>query len=425
MVHHIVKKEFYRAEAHPFAPKIIPFMEEGITTRRQEVVGYNGNEAVAFAAKQSKVDVVAAYPITPQTIIVERFSEYVADGEVDTEFVCVESEHSATSACIGASLTGVRVFTATSSQGLALMHEVLYAASGLRCPIVMAVANRALSAPINIHNDRSDMMGSRDCGWVQIYVENSQEAYDWTLQAFRIAEHSAIQLPVAVNLDGFVISHAMETLAILADDDVDKFLPPRKAYFKVDPMRPMTVGGLLLPEYYYEVKRQQEEALRNVPKVVDQVVHEYHLLSGREYGVLETFAMDDAEAAILCMGSTAGTARTVARKMRKEGKKVGLIKLWLYRPFPAEELVSIIGNLKALAIMDMSISFGAPFGALCSDVASVLQIKGSDLKIFNIIYGIGGRDISPTEIEGIFDEALEVAKTGVVKEHVKFVGVRE
>jgi len=217
-------------------------------TVSQKILGMNGDEAVAFAAKQAQVDVVAAYPITPQTIIVERFSDYVANGEVDTQFVCVESEHSALSACVGSSLAGSRVFTATSSQGLALMHEVLYLASGLRTPIVMAVANRALSAPLNIHNDHSDMMGSRDCGWVQVYAENAQEAYDWTLQAFRIAENHKVSLPVTVNLDGFTISHAMEGVAVLEEDEVSEFVGKRDPMYRLDTTNPMTFGAMTLAE---------------------------------------------------------------------------------------------------------------------------------------------------------------------------------
>lgn len=428
MTLHIVKKEYIRSETPSLShvkDSSTRVQNGSVTMKNQEVVGFNGDEAVAYAVKQSDVNVIAAYPITPQTIIVERLSEYVADGDIDSEFVCVESEHSALSACIGASLTGARVFTATASQGLALMHEVLYATSGLRCPIVMAVVNRALSAPINIHNDRSDMMGSRDCGWVQIYAENSQEVYDWIIQAFRISEHQNIQLPIAVNLDGFVISHSMENVYVLPNKDVKKFLPPRKTRYKIDPTHPISFGGLFLQDYYYELKRQQEEALRQTSKILDQVGKEYYKISGREYGSLEVCGMEDADVAILCMGSTAGTVRSVLRKLRADGKKVGLIKLWLYRPFPIDELFSVIENLKALVVMDMALSFGAPFGALCSDVASILQIKKKDLKIFNVIYGLGGRDITPSEIEDIFNDALEIAKTGIVKDYVKFVGVRE
>jgi len=389
------------------------------------IVGFTGDEAIAYAVKQSKVDVVAAYPITPQTIIVERFSKYVADGETQTEYVCVESEHSALSACIGSSLTGARVFTATSSQGLALMHEMLYIASGLRCPIVMAVANRALSAPINIHGDHSDMMGSRDSGWVQIYVENAQEAYDWTIQAFKLAEAKDVQLPVSINLDGFILSHLLEGVDVLEDAAVSQFLQTRTPLFMMDPDKPITVGALCLPDYYFEFKRQQVESMLNVPKMLHSVNKEYQSITGRNYGVLETFGMEDAEAAILCLGSTAGTARVVARKLRERGKKVGVIKLWLYRPFPTADIIAATKHLKALAVFDKAVSFGAPYGALCSDVISALHSLSERPKVFNVVYGLGGRDIEPSDIESIFNEALKTAETGIVKEPVLFLGVRE
>jgi len=389
------------------------------------VVGMTGDEAVAYAVKQSKTDIVAAYPITPQTIMVERFSQYVADGEVQTGFVCVESEHSAMSACVGASLTGARVFTATASQGLALMHEILYIASGMRCPIVMGVANRALSAPINIHADHSDMMGSRDSGWVQIYAENAQEAYDWTIMAFKIAEDKNIQLPLAVNLDGFIISHSMEGVDVLEDQAVDKFLQTRKPLFTLDPEKPITIGALCFTDYYFEFKKQQVEAMKNVSGILDRVCKTYKDMAGRNYGILEAFGMEDAEAAIICLGSTAGTATEVARELRSNGKKVGVIKLWLYRPFPTGEISSALENVKALAVFDRAISFGAPYGALCSDVVSTLHALKESPKIFNVIYGLGGRDIQPSEIESVFNQALEIANTGVVKEKTMFLGVRE
>jgi len=389
------------------------------------IQGMTGDEAVAHAAKQSKVDIVAAYPITPQTIIVERFSKYVADGEVQTGYVCVESEHSALSACVGASLTGARVFTASSSQGLALMHEMLYIASGLRCPIVMGVANRALSAPINIHGDHSDMMGSRDSGWVQIYVENPQEAYDWTIQAFKIAEDKDVQLPVSVNLDGFIITHCMEGVDILDDKTVEKFLQTRKPIFTLDQDKPVTVGALCFTDYYYEFKRQQVDAMRNVPNVLQKISKEYGRITNRNYGILEAYGMEDAEAAVICLGSTAGTARQVARKLRSKGKKVGVLKLWLYRPFPTDEVNAALKNVKALAVFDKAISFGAPYGALCSDVISSLHTVKERPKIFNVIFGLGGRDIQPSDIEHVFNQALETAKTGVVKESTMFLGVRE
>ena len=389
------------------------------------IVGLTGDEAVACAVKQSNVDIVPAYPITPQTIIVERFSKYVADGEVQTGYVCVESEHSALSACIGASLTGARVFTATASQGLALMHEMLYIASGLRCPIVMGVANRALSAPINIHGDHSDMMGSRDSGWIQIYAENAQEAYDWTIMAFKIAEHRDVQLPVSVNLDGFIISHAMEDVDTLEDEVVGKFLQTRKPVFTMDPEKPITVGALCFTDYYFEFKRQQVEAMLNAHDVMDKVCQQYKGISGREYNVLETFGLEDAEVAVICLGSTAGTAREVARKLQAQGKKVGVVKLWLYRPLPKEEITAALKHVKALAVFDRAVSFGAPYGALCSDVVSTLHMLKESPKIFNVIYGLGGRDIKPSDIELVFNQALETAKTGVVKEPTMFLGVRE
>jgi pyruvate ferredoxin oxidoreductase alpha subunit len=389
------------------------------------IVGMTGDEAVAYAAKQSKVDVVAAYPITPQTIIVERFSKYVADGEVQTAYVCVESEHSALSACVGASLTGARVFTATSSQGLALMHEMMYIASGLRCPIVMGVANRALSAPINIHGDQSDMMGSRDSGWVQIYAENPQEAYDLTILAFKLAEDKDVQLPVSINIDGFIITHCMEGVDVLQDQAVDKFLQTRTPIYRIDPEKPITVGALCFTDYYFEFKRQQVEAMRNVPRVLDKVCQEYKDVSGKRYGAVETFGMEDAEAAIICLGSTAGTAKEVARKLRAQGKRVGVIKPWLYRPFPAEEVRTATEHVKTLAVFDKAISFGAPYGALCSDIVSSLHTLEHQPKIFNVIFGLGGRDIQPSEIELVFNQALETAETGVVKEPTVFLGVRE
>jgi len=390
-----------------------------------KILGLTGDGAVAYAVKQCNVDVVAAYPITPQTLIVEEFSEYVHNGEVHTEFVCVESEHSAMSACVGASLTGARVFTATASQGLALMHEILYIASSLRCPIVMGVVNRALSAPINIHCDHSDMMGSRDCGWIQIYVENAQEAYDWVLQAFKIAENPDVLLPVTVNLDGFILSHSLEGVKVLDDAEVEKFVSTRKPVFRVDPDNPITVGALCFTDFFFETKRQHVEAMNNSPKTISKVNDEFAELTGRRYDFIETYGMEDAEAAIICLGSTAGTAKAVAKNMRAQGKKVGVIKPWVYRPFPAEQIVKAIENLKALAVLDRACSIGAPYGPLCNDVTATLYREGIKLGVFNVIYGLGGRDMTPLNVEAIFNETLEVAKTGVVKEPLKFVGVRE
>jgi len=385
-------------------------------------IGLTGDEAVAYAAKQCDVDVVAAYPITPQTIIVEQFSRYVYDGEVKTEFVCVESEHSAMSACVGASLAGARVFTATASQGLALMHEMLFIASGLRLPIVMGVANRALSAPLNIHGDHSDMMASRDCGWIQVYVENVQEAYDWTVQAFRVAEDAEVQLPVAVCLDGFTVSHCMEGVDALTDERVPSFLPPRTPLFRLDPDKPITVGAWMLPAHYMDLKQQQDEALRRSLARIEAIGEEYGAVSGRAYGALETYGLEDAEAAVLCLGGTAGTARTVAEKLRSEGKKVGVIKLWVYRPFPTAQLAAAVRGLKALVVMDRACSFGAPYGPLAADVRSALTPEGSSPRVFNVIYGLGGRDVSPRDLQALFEEALIVARTGRLERPYRFMG---
>jgi len=391
-----------------------------------KVLGLTGNEAVALAAKQGNVDVVAAYPITPQTIIVERFSEYVANGEVNTEFICVESEHSAMSACVGASLTGARVFTATASQGLALMHEIMYIASSLRCPIVMAVANRALSAPINIHADHSDMMGSRDCGWIQIYTENAQEAYDSTIQAFKIGEDSEVLLPVTVNLDGFIVSHSVERVEELEDAQVKKFLPKRQVAFKIDHEKPLTFGSMCFTDYYFEFKRQQEEAMKAVEGKAKKVGKEFGEITGRGYDVIHTHRIEDAEVAIVSMGSTAGTVRAVVNEMREEGKKVGAVKIRLYRPFPTEQFVEKTKHLRAIAVLDRACSFGGPAGPLCSDLKTAFYTSDRRPTILNIIYGLGGRDITTSSIKEIFNRTFRVAQEGLEREQeVTFVGVRE
>jgi pyruvate ferredoxin oxidoreductase alpha subunit len=383
----------------------------------------NGNEVVAYAVKQCNVDVVAAYPITPQTIIVEAFSTYVADGLVDTRFICVESEHSAMSACIGASLMGARVFTATSSQGLALMHEALYAASGLRCPIVMAVVNRALSAPINIHCDHSDMMGSRDCGWVQIFVENVQEAYDFTIQSFRIAEHPDVLLPVAVNLDGFTISHCVENFITLTDEEVLGFIQPKRTpVYWLNPDKPITVGALTLPDYYYEVKRQQVEAMENAYRVFLDTVRRFADLTGRRYNPIEVWGSDDADAAIILLGSTVGLMRSIAS--RYDGR-IKIVFPRLFRPFPSEDLKRVLEDVKVAAVMDRAIAFGAPLNPLASSVASTILLEGLDTKLVNFVYGLGGRDLKLSEAEYIANYTLKAAETGVIDKPVSFIGVRE
>ena len=393
-------------------------------TKKVELVPMNGSEAIAKAAIQSNIDFVSAYPITPQTVIVERLSDLVATGETRASFVNVESEHSAMSACVGASLAGARSFTATSSQGLALMHEVLYLASGLRCPIVMAVANRALSAPINIHGDHSDMMGSRDCGWIQLYVENAQEAYDWVLQAYRIAEDERVSLPFAVCMDGYVITHSVEPIALIEQQIANQFLPPRQATLKLDLEKPATFGTLTLPDYYTEFKRQQEEAMRNVPEVFTEVTREFADVVGRSYAPYVPFAIEDAKVAIVSLGSASGTIRWVARNLRKKGLPVGALKIASYRPFPHEQVGKMLENLDVVIVLERALSIGSHTGPLASDIITSLYNRSEQPKVLDIVAGLGGRDLSPDSIEKIFRTGLEATSrpTGL---EMEFVGVRE
>jgi pyruvate ferredoxin oxidoreductase alpha subunit len=405
---------------------------------KQEIQGLNGDEAVALAVKQCDVDVVAAYPITPQTIIVEKLSEYVANGEVETEYVCTESEHSAMAACLAASATGARVFTASASAGLALMHEMLFVTSGCRAPVVMAIANRALSAPLNIHGDHSDAMAERDSGWIQIYGENAQEVYDSVIQAFRIAEHLNVQLPVMVGLDGFTLSHTLENIEVLSDSDVRKFVGMRQfpvvlthegktVPYKLDPENPMTMGPVAMPNYYFEFKRQQEEAMRNALAVIPQIHDEYAEMSGRRYGdgLLEQYALEDAEAAIICLGSTAGTVKTVVDDLRAKGVKAGLLRIRTYRPFPAEAIAKALGRVKAVAVMERSMSFGGIGGAVFHEVRHALYDAPTHPHIVNYIHGLGGRDTNPTQIHKVYDDLQKMAQAKHVDGLVRFIGLRE
>jgi pyruvate ferredoxin oxidoreductase alpha subunit len=404
----------------------------------QKIIPLNGDNAVALAAKQCDVDVVAAYPITPQTIIVEKFSEYVANGEVETAFVCVESEHSAMTCCITASATGARTFTATASAGLALMHEMLGVASGCRTPVVMSVVNRALSAPINIHCDHSDSMCERDLGWVQLYAENSQEAYDSIIQAFRIAENLDVTLPTMVGLDGFVLSHTLENVSVLPDEVVKKFVGIRQVPmvmnhegkmvpFKLDPANPLTIGPLDLQDYYFEHKRQQEESMRKALDVIKQVHDEYAKLSGRSYGngLVEAYRLDDAEIAAVCMGSTAGTMKTVVDELRANGIKAGLLRIRAFRPLPVEDIVSNLSGKKAVAVMDRACSFGGDGGPLFHEIRHAVYDLPDRPKLVNYIYGLGGRDIQPHMIDGIYKELQKIAETGEIESKVQFIGLRE
>jgi pyruvate ferredoxin oxidoreductase alpha subunit len=405
---------------------------------KQETQGLNGDEAVALAVKQADVDVVAAYPITPQTIIVEKFSEYVANGEVETEYVCTESEHSAMAACLAASATGARVFTASASAGLALMHEMLFVTSGCRAPVVMAIANRALSAPLNIHGDHSDAMAERDSGWIQIYTENAQEVYDSVLQAFRVAEHLDVQLPVIVGLDGFTLSHTLENVLTLSDETVKGFVKTRQfpivlthegktVPFKLDPETPMTMGPIAMPNYYFEFKRQQEEAMKNALRVIQEVHDEYTQLSGRSYGdgLVEAYKLEDADIAVVCLGSTAGTVKTVVDDLRVKGVKAGLLRIRTFRPFPLEEILKALGGVKAVAVMDRSMSFGGSGGAVFHEVRHALYDSSARPYVVNYIYGLGGRDTSPAQIDAIFEDLQKMMQTKRVGDIVRYVGLRE
>jgi pyruvate ferredoxin oxidoreductase alpha subunit len=404
----------------------------------QKVMALNGDEAVAYAVKQCDVDVVAAYPITPQTIIVEKFSEYVANGEVQTEFVCVESEHSAMTASLTASLTGARTFTASASAGLALMHEMLYVTSGSRAPVVMAIANRALSAPLNIHGDHSDTMGARDSGWIQVYAENAQEAYDSIIQAFKIAEDVGVSLPMIVGLDGFTISHTLERVDTLTNDVVKAFVGERvfpsvathegkKVPLKLDPKNPMTLGPNALQNYYFEFRRQQEEGMRNALKKIPEVNAEYAKISGRSYGngLIDPYKLDDADVAVVCMGSTAGTIKFIVDQLRAEGIKAGVLRLRAFRPLPVEDIQNALKNVKAVAVLDKSLSPGALGAAVFNEVRNVFYDFRQRPLITEYIYGLGGRDSSPRDFRRVFEDLLRFAKTGQVDAAVHYLGLRE
>ncbi len=388
----------------------------------KEVVARTGNEAMAEAMRQINPDVVAAYPITPATEIVQIFSGFVADGLVDTEFVAVESEHSAMSACVGASAAGSRVMTGTSSQGLILMSEILYIAAGMRLPIVLAEVNRALSAPINIHCDHSDTMACRDAGWIQIYSENSQEAYDNMIQAIRIAEHPDVSLPAMVTTDGFIISHGMEALELIPDEEVRKFIGKYKpAHPLLNVNQPITAGALDFTDYYFEHRRQIAVGMANAPKVIDQVAREFGEKFGRSYGFTEKYQMDDAEVAIVCLGSTAGTTKAAIDNLRSQGIKAGLLKIRVFRPFPGEDIANALRNVKAVAVLDRSDGLNNHGGPVFNEVRSALYDLPTRPLVFDYIYGLGGRDIFVTDIEKVY----RTLQSGKPEELVQYLGVRE
>ncbi|MHA2298518.1 MAG: transketolase C-terminal domain-containing protein [Candidatus Hodarchaeales archaeon] len=374
-------------------------------TERPRMIGLTGDHAVAEAAKLCKPDVVAAYPITPQTIIVERYSDYVANGEVHTEFITVESEHSAMSACIGASATGARVFTASASAGIMLMYEMIFVASSYRCPIVMSVANRAISGPINIHGELTDLLLFKDSGWISFFSENNQEAYDQHIIAFRIAEHPEVQLPVAVGLDGFIITHAMEGFYPVTQEQVDGFLPLRKADNKLEPDKPATFGFLALQDYYTEQRYQVKEALDRARKVIPEIYQEWGELTGRYYKPIESYKLEDADYAFVTMGAFAGTAKAAVQELREKGEKVGLIKIRNVRPFFNDDLLSLTKDLKGLISVERSHAFGGDGGLMSSELKNTLFYADNKPLISDWFAGLGGRDLMLDGWKDIYTKA--------------------
>ena len=391
----------------------------------EKLVAATGNEAVANAMRLANPDVCSAYPITPATEIMHSFASYAANGEVSTEMLLAESEHSAMSACIGASAAGGRVVTATSSQGLALMWETLYIASGMRLPIVMAVCNRALSAPINIGCDHSDSMGARDSGWIQLYSENCQEAFDNMLQAFRIAEHTDVRLPIMVCLDGFITSHSIESMRWVAEAAARTFVGD---YQQVNPMldigHPVSYGQLALSDMYMEYRKAHEQVMCKVPGVVRDVAEEFRQISGRSYGLFESYRLDDAEIGIVVMSSAAGTTKDIIDRYRDMGIKAGLLKPRLYRPFPYDEIALALKQLKAVAVLDRADAFGGSFGPLFLDIAGALSSCGQRPVLINKIFGLGGRDYMPEQGEQVLDELMRIAQGGPVAATKEYIGVR-
>ena len=386
----------------------------------------SGNEAAATAMKQINPDVVAAFPITPSTEIPQYFSTFVANGAVDTEFVAVESEHSAMSACIGAEAAGARAMTATSANGLSLMWEMIYIASSLRLPIVLSLVNRAVSGPLNIHNDHSDAMGVRDAGWIMLFSENNQEAYDNTLMAHRIAENEKVMLPLMVCQDGFITSHSIENIELVEDEKVKEFVGEyHPKHYLLNQDEPIAVGPLDVQSYLFEHKAQQAEAMKNAKQVILDVAKDFEKMTGRKYGLFEEYKMEDAEVAIICMNSTAGTTKAVVNKLREQGQKVGLLKLRVYRPFPVDEIAEALSHLKAVAILDKADSLNAAGGALFEDVTSAMYVNNKHVPVVNYVYGIGGRDTREDEIEKVYNDLFEIVKTGEVKNLYRYLGLRK
>ncbi len=387
----------------------------------------SGNEAVAYAIRQINPDVMPAFPITPSTEIPQYVANYIANGKVDTEFIHVESEHSAMSAAIGACAAGARAVTATSSCGMALMWEELYVAASDRLPIVLALVNRALSGPININADHSDSMGARDTGWIQIYAESNQEVYDNFLQAYPIAEHEAVHLPVMICQDGFITSHGVENILLAEDDRVKEFVGEYcPAHYLLNEKEPMALGPYAVSNYYMETKRGQREAMENARQVILEVAERFEKMAGRKYGFFEEYRMEDAEYVIVIIGSAAGTCRAAVDRIREvSGKKAGLLKIRVFRPFPEKELAEALKDKKAVAVLDRSEMFSATGGPLGTEVRSALYGVKSQAEVVNYFYGLGGRDITVEDFEEVYVKLEELAQTRVVKDMYAYIGLRE
>ncbi|MGD9577250.1 MAG: transketolase C-terminal domain-containing protein [Syntrophorhabdus sp.] len=375
--------------------------------------------AVADAAKLARVEVIAAYPITPQTHIVEHLSEIVANGELEAKYINVESEHSAMSACCGASAAGARTFTSTSAQGLELMHEILFIASGMRLPIVMATVNRALSSPLSIWGDQSDVMAARDTGWIMLFCENGQECVDTTIMAFKIAEDRRVLLPVMVNLDGFSLSHVIEPIVLPSQEDVDAFLPPYSPLYTLHPDKPVTMGAYAMPELYTEAKFAQETAIQNSKVVVDEILEEFGKKFGRPYKAVETYNNDGNDFAFIALGSICENIKTCIDDLKSEGREAGLIQLRLFRPFPEDDFVKAIQGKKRLAIIERAMPGGASYGPLYNEIATLIHTHGLNIVTEDYICGLGGRDVQPEELKNVFATSPQKGK------NITVIGVRE
>lgn len=385
----------------------------------------SGNEAVAHAIKQINPDVMPAFPITPSTEIPQFVSTMIANGEIDTEFIPVESEHSSMSAAIGASAAGARTLTATSSCGLALMWEVLYVAASNRLPLMMEVVNRALSGPININAEHSDSMGARDSGWIQIYAENNQEVYDNTIQAYRISEHKDVKLPIMICQDGFITSHAVENIELIETDAVKNFVGTyQPEHYLLNPEETMAVGPYAVSPYCMEAKRAQAQAMMNAKQVILDVAKEFETISGRKYGFFEEYKLDDAEYAIVAIGSVCGTIKDAIDQLREQGVKVGLLKVRVFRPFPGKEMADALKNCKAIAIMDRCEGYNANGGPLGAELGSALYRNKATAETVNIIYGLSGRDVKVSDIEEVYDKLQDLAKGNNRFGEYPYIGLR-